>query len=597
MIDNLKRTTFLLGEDHKKKLLMLLFLTILNVLIEFVALSLLASFVIILNDPEILIKKINSEFILDYLNRLTNEELIISLTAALFIAFVLKNIFNLGSTYYELNLKKKIIVYNFEKLYSVFLKSKYLYILNKNPSEIVNKLNYIIPKAVDTIFFYFLILKESLITAFLLFLILYADIKIFIFLSGIFGIIMIFFFKYFRKKLDYFSKLKILKETKILQMILETANNFKIIKLLDKDEFFTKNLSKNVDTAHSITIFKNFLDKLPRAFFEISLVTVLLSLMVFLIYQSLDFKLFIPTIVLLCVSFLRLLPSFSNLTAIRTSINFHKYDVKKFLEEIKDVNNVKNEKNSKDITENIDSINLKNMIFKYNDKSKFSLNNVNLSLSKDQIYCFIGKSGSGKSTIVDIITGLIEPDQGQIIINGKYDLSKDHNIKHKVSYVPQNIYLSDTSILENITIGEDEASINKEKFKEAVEFAEISDFIYSLENKEYTKVGDAGKQISGGQKQRIGIARAIYKKNDLLILDEATNALDKNNEDKIMEKLKRIKKNKIVLVIAHSENIIKYCDKIVILENGEILKVVDNQENLNTKDLNIYFDNKEKKIN
>ena len=590
MLDNIKKTNLLLNRIYKKKLSYLFLLTIFNVLVEFVTLSLLASFIIVLNDPEVINQKINSEFILSYLNSLSFEKLIIYFATILFFAVILKNIINLGTTYFELSLKKKLVIYNFEKLYSAFLKSDYLYIVNKNPSELVNKLQNIIPKAVDTIFFYFLIFKESLITIFLLSLIFITDTTIFLFLLAIFGIIIFLFFKNFRKKLDYYSKLKILNENKILQIILETANNFKIIKLLNKNEFFKNNLIKNIDLANSITMFKNFLDKVPKAFFEISLVTVLVALFVFLIYQDLDFKSFVPTIVLLCISFLRLLPSFSNITAIRNSINFHRHDVLKFLEEIDHIND--NDKTVKllNFSDDIDSIELKNINFKYNDKSKFSLKNINIHLSKNNIYCFVGKSGSGKSTLVDIVTGLIDNVQGKININNKDVSIKGYDWKSKVSYVPQNIYLTDNSIIENITIGEDVNSINKQKFNDALNFAELTEFINTLHQKEHTKVGDAGKQISGGQKQRIGIARAIYKENNILIFDEATNALDINNENKIMEKLKKIKNDKIILIVAHSKNVARYCDKMIVLENGEISKTIENNQDFNTQDLDIYFD-------
>ena len=592
MLENLKKIRLLLNKNLKFNLWKLFFINVLGVAIEFFSLGLLGIFILIINNPNSFSNQLQISFLQNLINKFQYNQIILYIVSSLFILILIKNIYSLYIVYVENKIKIEIIKFNFAKLYVNFLNSDYLYINKKNPSELINKFNQVIPKAVETIFFCFFLLRETLITIYILILLIYTSSEgvILPLIFFIFGIVL--FTLLFKKKISNYGKNLITFEQKIFQNILETFNNFKIIKLINKNKFFAEGAILNIQNIFKIKMFKTLLDKMPRAVFE-SLVFLFILILFFYFYvNNINFENLLPFIVVLFVGFLRLLPSFSNVTSLYNSVRFFRFQVFELLTEFENLE--RNQKNRnfedgiKNFKEDIEKFELKNINFKYSSNKDFKLKNINIELQKGNIYSIIGKSGSGKSTIIDIISGLIKPDDGQIFINNKEN--KNHlNWSNSVSYVPQSIYLSDQSIINNITIGETESEVDKNKFWNSIKLANLNDFIEEQKKKENELVGDAGRQISGGQKQRIGLARAFYRDSEILILDEATNAIDVIIEKKIFENLKIFKKNKIILIVAHDPKLIYYSDKVIAVNDGEILKILDTK-NFKINDFENYFE-------
>tara|TARA_B100001175_G_C19483184_1_gene628269 strand:- start:1343 stop:1930 length:588 start_codon:yes stop_codon:yes gene_type:complete len=186
---------------------------------------------------------------------------------------------------------------------------------------------------------------------------------------------------------------------------------------------------------------------------------------------------------------------------------------------------------------------------------------------------FIGTSGSGKTTLIDCMLGLLSPTEGQIYFNDKNNITNNLKLWQKqISYVPQNIYLMDSSIKENIAIGINKERIDDEQIKKSIKLANLTSFIEELPEKLDTRVGEKGIKISGGQRQRIGIARALYNNPSILVLDEATNALDNDTENKFLNFIYELKQkqNLTILMITHRINTLKKCDKIFQIENNKV---------------------------
>jgi len=223
-------------------------------------------------------------------------------------------------------------------------------------------------------------------------------------------------------------------------------------------------------------------------------------------------------------------------------------------------------------------IQFRNVSFSYgNDSKKYDIRDLNLTINKGQVIGIIGKTGSGKSTFVDLLMGLLKPTKGEILID-ENNLYNEKNYKtlsswrSAISHVPQEIYLSDNSIEENIAFGENLSQISRIKVKKAAKFAQIESFIENLPEKYATYVGERGIRMSGGQRQRIAIARAIYKNSKILVLDEATSALDTKTEREVMSSINQVSKNLTLIIIAHRKSTILNCDRILHIENGKIIK-------------------------
>ena len=221
-------------------------------------------------------------------------------------------------------------------------------------------------------------------------------------------------------------------------------------------------------------------------------------------------------------------------------------------------------------------ISLKNIQFHYPKSSRIILRNINLEIKAKSIVGLVGPTGSGKTTIVDIILGLLEAQKGTFEVDGQVINKENQEAwRQSIGYVPQNIYLTDDTIAANIAFGVDEEEIDKERIENASKIANLHKFIENdLDQKYQTKIGERGVKLSGGQKQRIGIARALYHKPELLVLDEATSALDNQTEHAVMDTLNNIGKEITIILIAHRLSTVKICDEIYKLENGELKQKV-----------------------
>jgi len=212
------------------------------------------------------------------------------------------------------------------------------------------------------------------------------------------------------------------------------------------------------------------------------------------------------------------------------------------------------------------------VFYKYPNTVDYVLKDFNLTIKKGEKIGLIGTTGCGKSTSADILMGLLQPEKGQILIDGK-DL-QTLNLKSwykKISHVPQKIFISDSSIKQNIILGHDHEYRKEQRVSQALRDASLEDFVSQLPEGENTQTGEDGSLLSGGQRQRIGIARSFFKGGDLVIFDEATNALDNKTENIIVESLEKLGEDKTVVIIAHNLDTIKNCDQVVIVSEGKVV--------------------------
>lgn len=219
-------------------------------------------------------------------------------------------------------------------------------------------------------------------------------------------------------------------------------------------------------------------------------------------------------------------------------------------------------------------IELKQIDFKYGDELPFVLENINLVISKGARVGFVGSTGSGKSTLIDIIMGLLEPTNGQIMIDDSIiNNSNYRSWQNHIAHVPQSIFLADSSVEENIAFGQPKENINKARVRVAAKQAQIAAAIESWPNKYQTTVGERGIQLSGGQRQRIGIARALYKNADVIIFDEATSSLDTDTENSVMHAIEELSNELTILIVAHRISTLKNCEQIIELGKDGIQQI------------------------
>ena len=219
--------------------------------------------------------------------------------------------------------------------------------------------------------------------------------------------------------------------------------------------------------------------------------------------------------------------------------------------------------------------------FSYQNTGIVILKNINFELKKNDCIGIMGRSGEGKTTFVDIMLGLLKPQNGEILINGKLIDDYSSNFTGNIAYVPQEPIILDDEIVTNITLETDKKNVNYEKLKYSITKANLDEVIDKLPNKLETKVGDNGVRLSGGQNKRLALSRAFYHGKEIIMIDEATSALDFKTESLIAEEIRAVKGKTTIVIISHSKNILKYCDKIYSIQNKSISLL--NEKNANKK--------------
>jgi ATP-binding cassette, subfamily B, bacterial PglK len=292
----------------------------------------------------------------------------------------------------------------------------------------------------------------------------------------------------------------------------------------------------------------------------------------------------VPILGVLALGAQKMLPQLQQVYAAWASISGNQAIIDDVLtllnQEIPSDNALPLEKQSKtpELHDNI-LVSLRNVSFAYSPDGPEILKGINLSIHRGETIGFIGKTGSGKSTLIDLVMGLLEPTHGAVEIDGTpLSANNRRSWQTRIAHVPQTIFLSDASIAENIALGCDPASIDMNRVKQSVKKAQLSHFIEGLADSYKTKVGERGVRLSGGQRQRIGLARALYKNVDVLVLDEATSALDDATELAIMDTIANLDDEMTVLMIAHRMSTLSKCDRVIEVEAGIIKRECNFQE-------------------
>ena len=384
---------------------------------------------------------------------------------------------------------------------------------------------------------------------------------------------LIFIIAYFvnKKKMSLFAKNISSKQYSITYIMQEAFGLITEILLYSLQNLFIDRFKNSSRVLAESLAKTRIISESPRIFLEyILIISFVFILYLFTIYSN-DQKIDIALLSLLGFAALKLLPLagkiYNNYSTIKSLQNVF-VDVINILKKSA-LNLNKDKQNCKEIFYK-NKIEFKNINFTYNNEFKRQkiLNNFNYKINKNTFIGIKGSTGKGKSTLVKILMCLIEPDQGHIEIDGvKLNSKNVESWQKKISILPQKVFLNDTTILGNIVLGENIEKINFERVQKSAKIAEIYDFINSLPQKFYEKVGEAGSKLSGGQIKRIGLARTLYRNSEVIILDEPTNELDEETELKIIKSLKSLKEKKTIIIISHNPEIISLCDQIIDFDN------------------------------
>lgn len=357
----------------------------------------------------------------------------------------------------------------------------------------------------------------------------------------------------------------------------ESFGAIKEIKLGGLEETFISRFSNSALKLYQRDIWVQTISQLPRYIIEGIAFGGMIILILVLMSKDLTFNNYIPLIALYAFAGYRLLPALQQIYAALTNLKSVGPPLETLHKDLKNLKSFKIISNTSEVMKFEKSIKLKKINFKYPFAEKKALKDINLEIKALSKVGIVGITGGGKTTTVDIILGLLEAETGSVEVDGiKITNENKRSWQKGIGYVPQSIYLTDTSISSNIAFGEKKENINFENVKKASKIANIHDFIINELPEGYdTKIGERGIRLSGGQRQRLGIARALYERPQLIIFDEATSALDNTTEKAVMDAIKNLNNEATIIVIAHRLSTVKDCDNIFYFESGELKKQGD----------------------
>ncbi len=537
--------------------------------IELLGISFIGTFIMFLADINSFLDKIDKFEILSFMHDFNEKDLIYFFLISIIFFFAIKNIiififfyfFNKFRAYFTFVISKKIFSKN--------LKNNYEYFLTKKKSKIIHDVREESLRFTGVFFSILSIFKETFLIIFLGLSIFIINWKIssivlftFIFFSSIIFIIV-------KGKLYSLGKDLTFFQSNFLKKLFEAFNNIKFIKIRKLENFITTKLFYFQKRAMNTTFVQNVIVTIPRLVLEVFAVSGLCLTIFIYINSSLPIDKLIPLLSFIALAIIRIMPAISsiNINVNNITTNIHSLEIVNSYIKQKDLELITRDGNLDLTFKKIKKIRFENVYFKYKvDNPSFGLDDINLTIEKNDIIGIIGKSGSGKTTFADLLLGLLKPDSGKILINDEKSKNVDTQ-NFNFSYIPQSINLLDDNLYENIAFGNRNQNIDKEKMDKILSKADLD----TLDKDLYSKsLGEDGIKISGGQKQRIGIARALYNEPNLLILDEPTSELDYSSEKKIMQNISEFKID-IIIIIAHRINSLNICNKLLILENGKIL--------------------------
>ena len=359
-------------------------------------------------------------------------------------------------------------------------------------------------------------------------------------------------------------------ETLRIKRLQEGFGGIKEIKVFNLEKFFLEKYFYTVNTLAKVYKFTYVIQRLPKLYFETMAVIAIVLVTYFLAKNTNNLVEILPLLGIYAGAAFKLLPSANRILNTFNVFKFSQNSVSVILEELNEEQSDLIDNSSKKITNKVNKIKFQNVSFKYENREKYLFRNINFEIEAGKKIFITGKTGAGKSTLINLILGLLKTSSGEILIDKKNISEIQKKWLSEIGYVPQNVFLFDDSIKENIILSKKKEPIDVEWLNKVLQISQCNEFIDKLPQTLETKVGEKGYNLSGGQKQRIGIARAIYRKPSILIFDESTNSLDNLIEKQVLEAIFRNLKNTSLIMISHKEELINYFDKNIQINDDEI---------------------------
>lgn len=576
----IRKLLHLLDRKQKLKTLGILVLMILGAGFEVVGISLVMPFMALIQDPTMIHKFRLGYLITNYIS--TNIHGMVIIAGILLLTlFLVKNSY-LSFMYYA----QFRFIYSLEVLMSQSLLKSYLYRpytfhLQKNTAELLRNLTIEILAVFNQVLIPLLILlSEIMVVSVMMGVLFFMDPVIAGLASAILGSLGYVFFRTIRKKIGHIGKKHQHYHEQIIKWINQSLGGIKETIILKREDFFVQSFSKNMYELSRTQFYPQVINQLPRLFIETLMITLLTVVILIFQIRGQSLASMIPTLTLFALAGFRLMPSVNRILSTLTTIRYFKSSVDVVYQDLKNslIQQEPLPQKNQERFPFYKAIEIKNVSYQYPESVRFILKNISLTIHRGESVAFVGPTGSGKTTLIDLILGLLIPTTGKICIDGR-DLHQNLGAwQRTIGYIPQSIYLIDDTILRNVALGIPDDQINEANVWKALKIAQLEKFVCALPEQAQTQVGERGIRFSGGERQRIGIARALYHDPEIIVMDEATSSLDNDTEFEITKAINYLSSYKTLIMIAHRLTTVQNCSSIYQISEGHLVGKVNYQD-------------------
>lgn len=516
--------------------------------------------------------------ICDALSITTVKQVTMALLYGMMAIYVIKNLYILLLTYMQNTFITKNRNRMISRVMAEFLNRPYEKYLGADIPTVFRITDSDIPQTFSLILAMLQLASEVVVSCLIFMVLLLNDPGMTLFIIAVFGLLTLFIVKVFKPRLNRIGARNQAIQSRIAKWRIQATYGLKDVKVLNREEFYVRNYYETGKVGAEVARNYAVLNNMPRLLIETVFIVSVLGFLVVYINGGGDITAMVTTISAFAIAAVRVLPSVNRINTYITEIAYTQpsldfvYDN---LQEGMKTDAMLAERRAYSQVEKLKldhQIELSHISFHYPDSDKNIFEDAHMIVPKGKSVGIIGTSGAGKSTIVDILLGLLHAQTGTITCDG-VDIFKNYESwLAQIGYIPQSIYLIDESIRDNIAFGIDADKIDEKRIWEVLEEAQLKEFVEELPEGLDTTIGDRGVRLSGGQRQRIGIARALYNDPEILVFDEATSALDNDTEAAVMEAVNSFHGRKTMIIIAHRLNTIEKCDMIYKVENMKLVE-------------------------
>lgn len=575
----LHKLGYIFNKKDKRKIVLLLIALIIGSLLELLGVSIFTPFVNIIMKQDSIQTTWYLKIVYDLFGFQTTKGFLAFLSGCIIFVYIVKNVYLIieKSCVFKFSYNTQMRIS--KRLLVTYMKAPYTFHLNMNMATLQRSLQEDTNYFMQVILYFFELITEIVtcivLGIFLLIVSKAITISVLILLVLCVGFFLLLIKKYTRN----LGRENQMLRGKIYQWMNQALGGIKEIKILGREQYFSDEYGKYYTKYARGLRINRLIAALPKYIVEAVCMTgLLLAIIVKMFFGEADIIYYIPQFAVFAVAALRLMPSVGKINEYTTNMLYALPSVDLVYHDLTEIESYEEadaeEKEDWVLTE---GIHIKNVTYSYPNVEEPVIKDADFVVPKGKTVAFIGSSGAGKTTMVDIILGLLEPQSGKVMADKINVHEKSKTFHAQVGYIPQEIYLSDDTIRNNIAFGVKEEEIDDEAVRIAVEKAQLGEFMGSLPNGLETIVGDRGVRLSGGQRQRIGIARALYHNPEILVLDEATSALDNDTEAAVMEAIEKLHGEKTMMIIAHRLTTIRNADIIYEVADGKV-EIRDKQE-------------------